>query len=206
MIKKLLVLVLLGLPLLFIASGAESAIVNFDDLSTPDNSGGALWGTVPASYAGFTWTGWEVQENSSYKSVYNNTYNFPSTPNAAYNGGTGNATVTITSSGVFDFTSAYFWKWTQNNAGQSWSAMSLAVSAFLNDVQVGSTQTITLASSPASVNLGFSGIDEIRFTTAANKYWMMDNANMAPVPIPPTVWLLGSGLIGLVGLRRRFNK
>lgn len=26
-----------------------------------------------------------------------------------------------------------------------------------------------------------------------------------PVPIPPTVWLLGSGLIGLVGLRRKFG-
>jgi uncharacterized membrane protein len=25
-----------------------------------------------------------------------------------------------------------------------------------------------------------------------------------PVPIPPSVWLLGSGLIGLVGLRRKF--
>jgi hypothetical protein len=28
----------------------------------------------------------------------------------------------------------------------------------------------------------------------------------APVPIPGAVWLLGSGLIGLAGLRRRFKK
>ncbi len=27
-----------------------------------------------------------------------------------------------------------------------------------------------------------------------------------PVPIPAAVWLLGSGLIGLVGLRKRFKK
>jgi hypothetical protein len=26
------------------------------------------------------------------------------------------------------------------------------------------------------------------------------------VPVPPTVWLLGSGLLGLVGLRRKFKK
>jgi hypothetical protein len=134
MIKKLLVLVLLGLPLLFIASGAESAIVNFDDLSTPNNDGGALWGVIPTSYAGYTWiVGWEVQENNSYNSAYNNSTNFPSTPNAAYND-TGAQTVTITRSGLFDFTSAYFWKWTQNNAAQSYSASSVAVSGWLNDV------------------------------------------------------------------------
>jgi uncharacterized membrane protein len=28
----------------------------------------------------------------------------------------------------------------------------------------------------------------------------------APVPIPGAVWLLGSGLIGLVGIRRRFKQ
>jgi hypothetical protein len=28
----------------------------------------------------------------------------------------------------------------------------------------------------------------------------------APVPIPPTVWLLGAGLVGLIGMRRKFRK
>jgi hypothetical protein len=34
-----------------------------------------------------------------------------------------------------------------------------------------------------------------------------DNVKLynAPVPIPPTVWLLGSGLIGFIGLRRKFT-
>jgi hypothetical protein len=30
--------------------------------------------------------------------------------------------------------------------------------------------------------------------------------NAAPVPIPAAMWLLGSGLVGLVGLRRRMRK
>ncbi len=35
--------------------------------------------------------------------------------------------------------------------------------------------------------------------------YTLDNLVYAPVPIPPAVWLLGSGLIGLMGLRRRIN-
>lgn len=33
----------------------------------------------------------------------------------------------------------------------------------------------------------------------------VDSATNPTVPVPPSVWLLGSGLIGLVGLRRRFS-
>lgn len=31
-------------------------------------------------------------------------------------------------------------------------------------------------------------------------------ASSTPVPIPAAIWLLGSGLIGLIGLRRKFKK
>ena len=36
--------------------------------------------------------------------------------------------------------------------------------------------------------------------------WTYSQQAVAPVPIPPSVWLLGSGLIGLVGLRRGYRK
>ncbi len=37
-------------------------------------------------------------------------------------------------------------------------------------------------------------------------YFAMDNLNGSPVPVPAAVWLLGSGLIGLVGIRRRHRE
>jgi hypothetical protein len=36
-------------------------------------------------------------------------------------------------------------------------------------------------------------------------YFAMDNLTGAPVPVPAAVWLLGSGIVGLVGLRRRMR-
>ena len=35
--------------------------------------------------------------------------------------------------------------------------------------------------------------------------WMQVTLTLAPTPIPGAAWLLGSGLIGLVGIRRRFS-
>ena len=34
-------------------------------------------------------------------------------------------------------------------------------------------------------------------------YFAMDNLTTSPVPVPAAVWLLGSGLIGLIGVRRK---
>ena len=36
-------------------------------------------------------------------------------------------------------------------------------------------------------------------------YIYMDDISVNPVPIPGAVWLLGSGLVGLAGLRRKFK-
>jgi hypothetical protein len=51
--------------------------------------------------------------------------------------------------------------------------------------------------------------DEANWEGNTNKrtyYYVVEYENGPPVPIPGAVWLLGSGLIGLVGIRRRFKK
>jgi hypothetical protein len=42
----------------------------------------------------------------------------------------------------------------------------------------------------------------------ADESWGLDNVQVAvsPVPVPPAVWLFGSGLLGLLGIARRKNK
>jgi ABC-type proline/glycine betaine transport system substrate-binding protein len=53
-----------------------------------------------------------------------------------------------------------------------------------------------------SLMIDFGGSDYREITITSNT----NNDKFAPVPIPPAVYLLGAGLLGLVGLRKRFNK
>jgi hypothetical protein len=46
---------------------------------------------------------------------------------------------------------------------------------------------------------GYSAV--LRFNKADGQVTL--NPNAAPVPVPAAAWLLGSGVLGLIGLRRR---
>jgi len=39
--------------------------------------------------------------------------------------------------------------------------------------------------------------------TASDESWQFTSGNVSPTPLPAAVWMLGSGVLGLVGLRRK---
>ena len=55
-----------------------------------------------------------------------------------------------------------------------------------------------------------NGISSFSFSYTDDLLWMLDegewrgyDVGLNPVPIPGAVWLLGSGLLGLIGIRKR---
>ena len=54
----------------------------------------------------------------------------------------------------------------------------------------------------------YLGDDFIDVNPSLNRpYWALDNIVLTenPVPVPGAIWLLGSGLIGIVGIRKKFK-
>jgi hypothetical protein len=187
--------------LLSIVSVASATIINFDDLTTPYSGGGISdWGFVPSSYAGLEWTGFEVTNGASYMSAYSNTYSAPSAPNFAYNGDDGYL-ITSVNADPFDFLSADFTSFVQNDAYQSFSAMSITLNGYVDNILV---DTLIVNNLPTTgfttVTANFMGIDELQIQSDAyGHYWGMDNFTVN-IPEPVTFVLLG---LGALALRRR---
>jgi hypothetical protein len=70
-------------------------------------------------------------------------------------------------------------------------------------------QVDNLTTDPAFTRMTFSGIGDIYTVVVGTRSsavaWDDIIFNSAVVPLPPALWLFGSGLLGLVGLARRKN-
>jgi hypothetical protein len=71
------------------------------------------------------------------------------------------------------------------------------------------SRTYSLTDSWVTETLSFTALDSnltLSFTdiSSGQASPIIDNISISIVPVPPTVWLLGSGLVGIIGLRRRF--
>jgi hypothetical protein len=202
MIKRVFCVLAMA-ALLFVMPAHASTVLNFDDLTTPlsydaGSPGIVSYGIVPVSYGGFNWGEalWEVMGNADVNKYPGNTLSFPSQFNAIY---PGNGLTSVVSSTPFSFQGAFLGSWVGgNNAGST-----LSVEGFLGGQSQGII-TVALTSAMAWTPIDFATVDQLNFTS--NGYYLLDNfTTSAPVPIPGAVWLLGSGLFGLVAIRRRMK-
>lgn len=192
------------------ASPARASVISFDSLACSE-----LVGTV----GDFTF-------NSGFGTVcaadYNapgaglNTVPFPSDPVAVGNLYDPDNLVipTVTGTTPFVFNGAEVTFYTQDNAPDFLSALSLTIVGSLGGVQ--QFQIVTnfadyLDNNFASVAGSLAGIDTLEFFSSGllgvdgafqGDLWLMDNVDLELVPEPATLMLLGSGLSAVAALMR----
>lgn len=204
----------IGLALVFTAPLAHAQTsVNFDDLG-PSLGGGAA---IADGYSGLSWSvtnpmGWITQGNTNFTDIV-----CRSNLNCAYNGFGGisglTSTAPITLNGWIRR-----WNWTAN-AG---SATSVLIEALNAGGTVVGTQAITLSASYQAFSFA-TLFSTLRFTPTGGSgitcngpancgFFLIDDLTINPavrppqpgvIPEPSTYALLGTGLAGLLLMRRR---
>jgi len=175
---------------------AQAAIIDFEDLNGLPDGVEAGIGSLPEGYAGFNWTNayWlnkNIAQNINGTGYEYGTFGQISMITYWYN------TITMASNSLFNFYSAYITSVIESQT--------MRVIGYEDGTVKWSTDVTVNYANPSLVTLDFTGIDKITFEPATGRNIVIDNMNVA-VPVPSPVWLLSSGLIGLVWLRRKFRK
>jgi hypothetical protein len=207
---KLIMLLVLGAVLCLPNVAAADTVLYFDNVPGGIVDNEAI--SLPTDYGGFTWSAsgssayWGVVDNDSYKSLYSNSFDFPTNPNVVINedGNIGAAQVMISRATAFTFGGAYFGTWTRNDNVNYYGATSVTITGKLGETEIG---TIIIDLSPGPLvwyDIGLEGIDTLVFeaTGPVGRYFLMDNFVYTHAPLPPSLLLLGTGILGLVGLRK----
>ena len=169
---------------------AVADVIYFDDITTGD------FEAVPLEYCGFNWGTNEfgVVSDSAYSSYhYNNTYGSPSGEYAAFNDrGHNNLVITSISGNYFDFNGVSFSGWAQENLCYEFTATSITVNGYRDEILVGTVSMDLSASQYDWLQADMAGINKLEFVSSGNnKFWIMDdftfNENILADTIAPTV-------------------
>ncbi len=162
---------------------SAQTVLTFDDLP------GTEVAPLPTNYGGLTWdSGWY------YYGYAQTPYNPESDPDRVF---------TLANDAGFDFAAptvfdgAYF-------SGASKATVQFLL--FLGGNPVGSSSVLSPSDTPTFLSSGYAGlVDRVEIDTPSPDFWVMDNVtfNGTQVPEPGTMALLGTGLVGLAGIRRR---
>jgi len=193
-------MMIVGMPGMTLAT-----VVGFDDLGQSGSDGSP----VSSPYAGLNWSNFYYLSSNLYYIPSGYTKGTVSHNNVAFNA-YGNEAI-ITSGTLWNFTGASFTGAWRDNLVITIAGSYKGTTLYSHTITVSSTE-------PLSLEVNWTGIDALSFVSSGGTdhgypntgttQFAMDNLtfNINAVPIPSTVWLLCSGLIGLVGLRRKFRK
>ncbi|MCD4769735.1 MAG: hypothetical protein K8R35_06160 [Bacteroidales bacterium] len=172
---------------------AVADVIYFDDITTDD------FKAVPLEYRGFNWGTNEfgVVSDSAYSAYhYNNTYGSPSGEYAAFNDrGHDNLVVTSISGDCFVFNGAYFFGWAQENQCYEFTATSITINGYRDEVLVGTVSMDLSASQYDWLQADMGGINKLEFVSSGNnKFWVMDdftfNENIPADTIAPAIAMI----------------
>lgn len=187
--KKIGFLFLFALFVLF-TSTASATVLTFDDIAVNPNSTHGIYN----GYGGFNWTDVHIiHENYHPGSGYAN--GVVSGNWAAFNAYDRIATVNNT---VFDFNGAFFTSaWDPTNY--------ITAIGYLDNSEIYRSTYQVNQQTPTWLQFDFLGIDTLTLNSSGS-HFAMDNFTFnetAPVPEPATLFLLGSGVLGMIVSKKR---
>jgi hypothetical protein len=189
------------------ASGAQAGTLTFDDL--PGNGS-----PIPNGYGGFNWTNMWVLNGDTYSgnpSGYQN--GVVSHSNVAFNAFGSPASLIVSSNNAFTFNSTYL--------TAAWNdGLHVEVQGYNGATLLYDTTVTVDTSGPTLETFDYQNITQLVFTSSggvnhgyvgSGEHFAMDNFTynqsvQAAVPVPPTVTMLGMGIVSLFGYGWRKRK
>lgn len=190
---------------LLLASGvaaSHAAVINFDDLRIPSQGPGDTR-RIPEGYANLDWYNFFVLRGTDYPGDGYG-HGTVSTPNAAFNGYGGEASIAATSSAGFDLYSGYF-------TAATVPFVTITARAAFEDGHGASATFTTVISGPRYEVFDWTGLTSITFESGNQEgdQFAVDNLSTTsappPVPEPDCLGLVLAGLAvgGLASRRHR---